>query len=125
MDSRPISSVGDIDTGNDITIGQDPTGNYGSATFDLDDIGIWRRAVTRYEAASVYAAAQNGLSFDVRGPVKLYLNQVGSNVDVSWQAGTLLQSTNVTGTYTPVPGATAPFYRTAPTNAATFFRVQQ
>jgi hypothetical protein len=120
-----IAGLDTLEYGNAITIGQDPLGLYGTATFDLDDIGIWRRAVTRYEAASVYAAAQNGLSFDVTGPVKLYLNQVGSNVDVSWQAGTLLQSTNVTGTYTPVPGATAPFYRTAPTNAATFFRVQQ
>jgi len=124
--SWSIVGLGTLNTGNLITIGQDPTGSYGSATFDLDDVGIWRRALTAYQAASVYGAAQNsGESFDVYGPVKVSVNQVGTNIDVSWQAGTLLQSTNVTGTYTAVPGATVPFYRTSPTNSAMFFRVQQ
>ena len=57
--------------------------------------------------------------------MKVSVSTVGTNLDLSWQAGTLLQSTNVSGTYTPVPGATAPFYRTSATNSATFFRVQQ
>jgi hypothetical protein len=124
--SWSIVGLGTLEYSNPITIGQDPTGNYSSAVFDLDDVGIWRRAFTAYEAASVYGAGQtSGESFDVYGPVKAYVNHVGNNVDVSWQAGTLLQSTNVTGTYTPVLGATVPFYRVSPTNAATFFRVQQ
>jgi hypothetical protein len=124
--SWSIAGLGTLDYGNPITIGQDPTGAYGSATFDLDDVGIWRRAITAYEAASVYGAGQSsGESFDVNGPVKVSVNHVGTNIDVSWQAGTLLQSTSVTGTYTPVPGATVPFYRTSPTNSAMFFRVQQ
>jgi hypothetical protein len=74
----------------------------------------------------VYGAAQNSSeSFDVHGPVNVSAKRVGANIDVSWQAGTLLQSTNVAGTYTPVPGATVPFYRASPTNSATFFRVRQ
>jgi hypothetical protein len=124
--SWSIAGLGSLNPGNLITIGQDPNGSYGSETFDMDDVGIWRRALTAYEAAGVYGAAQSsGESFDVYGPVKVFVNQIGTNVDVSWQAGTLLESTNVTGTYTAVPGATAPFYRTSPTNSATFFRVRQ
>ena len=102
-------------TPNTVTIGQDPTGGYGAATFDMDDLGIWRRALTSVDAAGIYAAGQNGVSFDITGPVKVYVNQVGNNIDVSWQGGTLKQSTTVNGTYTPVPGAVAPFYRTTAT----------
>ena len=126
LGSLSIIGLGTMDFGHLITIGQDPNGNYGSATFDLDDVGIWRRALTGYEAASAYsAAAASGQSFDVYGPVKLSMQQVGTNLDLSWQAGTLLQSANVAGPYVPVPGATAPFYRTSATSSAKFFRVRK
>jgi hypothetical protein len=123
VNSWSLTGLGTLYYGNAITIGQDPTGNYGAATFDLDDVGIWRRAVSRYEAAGIYAAAQSGASFDVTTPVRVYVNHVDGNVDISWQAGTLLQSTNVNGTYLPVPGAVAPFHRTTPTGTAKFYRV--
>jgi hypothetical protein len=124
--SWSIAGLGSLNPGNLITIGQDPTGSYGSETFDLDDVGIWRRALTAYEAAGVYGAAQrSGESFDVYGPVKVSVSQVGTNLDLSWQAGTLLQSTNVAGPYAAVAGATAPFYRTTATGSSKFFRVQQ
>jgi hypothetical protein len=124
--SWSIAGLGTLSYGNLITIGQDPTGNYGSEVFDLDDLGIWRRAFIAYEAASVYAAGQSSSeSFDVYGPVRVSATRAGTNIDVNWQAGTLYQSTSVSGTYTPVPGATAPFYRASPTNSAMFFRVRQ
>ena len=124
--SWSIAGLGTLNNGNTITIGQDPTGNYGSATFDLDDLGIWRRALTSYEAASVYGAAQkSGESFDVYGPVKLGVKLSGTNVEVNWQAGTLLQSTNASGPYVAVPGAAAPFYRTPAAGSAVYFRVKQ
>ena len=94
--------------------------------FDMDDLGIWRRALSRADAESIYVVGQDyGKSFDTYGPVVLSVNKSGAYIDVSWQAGTLLQSTSVNGVYTPVPGATAPFYRASPTSSATFFRVQQ
>jgi hypothetical protein len=95
-----------------------------TASFDMDDMGIWRRALNSYEALSIYNAALNGLSFDTGGPIKIGVNQVGSNIDVSWQGGILKQSTTVNGTYTPVPGASAPFYRTPTTGPAMFYKVQ-
>jgi hypothetical protein len=107
-------------------IGQ-ASGNYAvDGQFDMDDLGIWRRALSAAEAEAIYIVGQDyGQSFDTYGPVILNVAAAGTNIDLSWQAGTLLQSTNVNSGYTPVPGATAPFYRTSHTNPATFFRVQQ
>jgi hypothetical protein len=107
-------------------VGQDPTGVYGnSGAFDLDDVGIWRRALTDYEAESIYGAGQANESFDVYGPVKVHVYHTGGNVDVSWQAGTLLQATNVNGPYTAVTGASPPFFRTNAVGSAIYFRVHQ
>jgi hypothetical protein len=126
VDSRSIATVGSLATGYTLSLAQDPTGAYGvTAAFDLDDLGIWRRALNDYEAASIYAAGRVNESFDVYGPVKVYVNHVGTNVDVSWQAGTLLQSTSANGLYSPVGGATVPFYRVPANGSAMFFRVQQ
>src|SRR5207244_9943745 len=62
-----------VDTGNPAIIGQDPTGQYeetGSA--DIDDLGVWRKALAPLEAASIYmAAVSNSLSFVGTGPVSL------------------------------------------------------
>jgi hypothetical protein len=53
VDSRSIATVGNLDTGDGIFLGQDPSGAYGvNGTIDLDDIGIWRRALTSYDALS-------------------------------------------------------------------------
>jgi hypothetical protein len=60
-----VAAAGDVDTGHPATIGQDPTGRYPESGYaDIDDLGVWRRALTALEAASIYmAAVTNGLSF--------------------------------------------------------------
>ena len=62
-----------VDTGHPAIIGQDPTGQYeetGSA--DIDDLGVWRKALAPLEAASIYmAAVSNNLSFVGTGPISL------------------------------------------------------
>jgi hypothetical protein len=58
------------------------------------------------------------------GPVKVSVNQVGANLDLNWQAGTLLQSADPAGPYAAVTGASAPFYRTTATGTSTFYRVR-
>ncbi len=123
--SHSLTGLGGLDLPYSVTIGQDPTGNYGTANFDLDDLGIWRRALTDYQVLSVYNAAQNGISFDTIGPVEVSIQSEGGSVYISWQSGTLLESTSVTGTYTPVTGASAPLYVTTPTGDAKFYKVQQ
>jgi hypothetical protein len=88
-------------------------------------VGIWRRALTEYEVLSVYnAAAVSGKSFDTFGPFKVYIQSVGGSLYISWQGGTLMESTSLSGPYTPVAGATAPVYVTTPSLAKKFYRVQ-
>jgi hypothetical protein len=126
-DSRSMVGVGDLDNPNLLTIGQDPTTFYQeSVTFQIDDIGIWRRALSPYEAQSIHAAAaDSGQSFDVFGPVKVYVTTAGSDVIVAWQAGTLLQSTSVNGPWSPVTGASAPYYKVTPgPSGSVFYRVE-
>jgi hypothetical protein len=60
-----IAAAGNIDTGRPANIGQDPTGRYPeSGSADIDDLGVWRRALTALEAGSIYmAGVSNHLSF--------------------------------------------------------------
>jgi hypothetical protein len=59
-----------VDTGRAAVIGQDPTGHYTeSGSADIDDLGVWRRALTSLEAGSIYlAAASNHMTFTGSGP---------------------------------------------------------
>ena len=55
IDSRSIAGFGSLDPGNQICLGQDPTGTYGvDGTFNIDDVGIWRQALRTYDAQAVY-----------------------------------------------------------------------
>ena len=60
-----IAAAGNIDTGRPAIIGQDPSGRYAeSGSADMDDLGVWRRALTALEIGSIYTAgASNHLSF--------------------------------------------------------------
>jgi hypothetical protein len=126
VNATSIIGVGDIDSSLDFNIGQDGTGVYpeeGSA--DIDDLGIWRRAVTQAEAQGIYLVGQAyGRSFDTVGPVSVSINHVGTDIEVIWQAGTLLQADSLSGPWTPVGGATAPYYKFTPGIGNKFFRVQ-
>lgn len=131
VDLRSITGLGSLDTTNNVVFGQDPSGTYGetsniNGSYSIDDVGIWRRALSSYEAESIYAVARDyNHTFDTIERIPININRVGTFVDLSWQAGTLLQAANAAGPYTPVPGAAAPFYRTTPTATPVFFRVQQ
>ena len=59
------TEAGNIDTGRPVTIGQDPTGRYPeSGSADMDDLGVWRKALTALEASSIYmAGVSNHMSF--------------------------------------------------------------
>jgi hypothetical protein len=107
------------DSPNPWNIGQDGTGYMnvdGSGV--MDDLGVWNRELTPLEVYSILTVGRKGNSLNQVAPVKLNVQQVGSSIDVSWQAGTLLLSTSVNGTYSPVPNATAPFYRTSAAGTA-------
>jgi hypothetical protein len=128
VDSRPANTIGNMDTGNAVNIGQDPTGIYsedGSAT--LDDLAVWRRCLSPAEAYSVYYAATNSnSSFDVPGAVSLTITPSGSNLNINWNPGatlgTLWQATSLDGPWTKVNTYT-PTYTVTPSGTATFFKL--
>jgi hypothetical protein len=125
VDSRSIVPAGDIDSGNSVSIGQDPSGAYPEAgAVDIDDVGVWRRVLNDFEVYSIYAAGQNGTSFDTYGPVTMAAALDGNGVMLLWQAGTLLGADSITGPWTPVTGATAPYFRVTANSAHKFYRVQ-
>jgi len=47
----------------------------------------------------------------------------GSNLNLTWAAGTLLGADNITGPWTPVDGVTSP-YAAPTTGARKFYQVQ-
>jgi hypothetical protein len=109
-------------------IGSDPTGAYASGssvTYNIDDVGIWGRALTSAEVAGIYSAGTNGHSFDSYGPVQLTIVKTGTGqLQITWQQGTLESAPALTGPWTAVGGATAPLYVVTPGGTPTFYRVQ-
>jgi hypothetical protein len=130
IDTRSIAALGDLETGEPLTIGSDPTGAYNvTGTFDLDDLGIWRRALSGYEVLSIYTAAQDSNeSFDVYGPVKVAIAPDGAHVIIAWQAGTLESADELLGAqtaWTPVTGAAPPIYTILAPAGHKFYRIKQ
>ncbi|MCL4789693.1 MAG: immunoglobulin domain-containing protein [Verrucomicrobia bacterium] len=123
-----ITTLGNVDTGAPTIIGQDPTGTYPeSGTATLDDLGIWRRALTALEVTQIYSAGSTaGRSFDTVSPeVNLTIGRSGNNIVISYDSGTLQQSSSVgaDAVWTTVTGANPPSHTVTPTGAALYFRV--
>jgi hypothetical protein len=126
VNSLSIAGLGSLDTAGPIALGQDPTGTYPvDGSFGIDDVGIWRRALTAYDAGAIYQLGQNfGQSFDSYGPVRLVQLRTESGLQLIWQAGTLIEADSVDGPWSPVPGATPPTYMVTPGPGNKFFAVQ-
>lgn len=132
LDGVKVSTVGisvldDIDSGNPFNVGQDPTGQYNeAATNYVDDLAVWKgRVLTANEAySSYYVGKSYGRSFDVTSPITIETTSASGTNYIVWQAGTLRWADDVTGPYTTVPGAVAPYYQITPTDTKKFFRVQ-
>lgn len=126
VDTRSMTAVDDVDTGLPINIGQDPTGTYAeSGEASIDDIGVWRRALTPPEAQAIYLVAQDsGRSFDSYGPLTLTLHQAGADLELIWQAGTLESSDHVEGPYLPVIGASSPYRKVTTSGDQKYYRVK-
>jgi hypothetical protein len=121
-----FSSAGDITSGQPACIGQDPTGMYQqSGSADIDDLGVWRKALTPLEAASIYMAAQfSGQSFTSAAVLPLTIQPVGGGqLQLNWTEGFSLKAADkVTGPFTLVKGA-KPGYTITPSGTAKFYRL--
>jgi hypothetical protein len=116
----------DSSPANPATIGQDPTGHYGeTGSGDIDDLGVWRKALTPLEAASIYAAASiNGQSFSGTYPASISAEVLpGHQLRLTWPYGILQSATSVTGPYTTVSGASSP-YTTSSATGAKYYRLK-
>jgi len=129
VDVRSLVGVGAVNSGNQFCVGQDPSGAYPeSGSADLDDLGVWRRALTDFEAQSIYIVGKGyGRSFDTVGPqsVTLGYSHTGNTLGLTWSTGVLQSADAVTGPWTAVSGANPPSYSTATTSAdRKYYRVK-
>jgi len=122
-----IAGLATLDYGNGLAIGQNPAGDYGvNGAGAIDDVGIWRRALTPIEARSIYFAGQAGNSFDsVETPkVTLSITASGGSVTVGWNLGTLQSADSPEGPWQNVSGASAPSYSAPASASAKFYRAK-
>ena len=124
VDTRVISAVGNVSNGRALVIGQDPTGTYGeTGEAWIDELGVWRKALTAREARGLYMAGTNGFSFVGTAPVFTMETLPGGSLKLTWDPGVLQQADSVTGPYTDVAGATSP-YTVAATAAKKFYKLR-
>ncbi|HWD19224.1 MAG TPA: LamG-like jellyroll fold domain-containing protein [Verrucomicrobiae bacterium] len=118
VSKHPLTAVGSVDTvalafgytndlqsGWAVNIGQDGTGLYtdGGGAYDIDakidDLGIWRRALTANEAAGIYLAGTLGKDLTHAASAVLFANVSGGNIVLTWagSAGVELQTAPTLG----------------------------
>ena len=128
VDSRCIvlPTVQSLSRTTPVNIGQDTTGHYPeSGEIDIDDLGVWRRTLSPYEAACVYSVGKNyGRSFDSYGPVALRIQSSGGDAEIIWQAGVLEAAEDFNGPWEPVAAATPPYCSASKIGLARFYRVR-
>jgi hypothetical protein len=124
-------------TGWAVNIGQDGTGVYadGGSAYDIDakidDVGIWRRALTAHEAAGIYAAGLAGKDLSQAiAPATLVISTSGSNVQIHWSGNPALKLQQTVrlspANWIDVSGTLGASSATLPmTNNAVFFRLSQ
>jgi hypothetical protein len=123
-----IGGLGTMYYNNAITIGNDPTGTYGAggagAGGAVDDVGVWRRALTPLEAAAIYVAGISNQASFTSTTVTLSIQRSGSQLQLSWPSGVLQSADQVTGTYSDITPAPSSPYLVSPSLSKKFYRVR-
>ena len=129
--SHAVSIAGlqfNLDTAYTVDIGQ-ATGAYSvPGAFDMDDLGIWRRVLTDYDAQALYIVGNNyGRSFDTPAPpeIRLQILWSGANLEIQWPSGALETANSLKGPWTEVSGATPPSYAVTPGTGPAFYRARE
>jgi hypothetical protein len=87
----PFNYAGDNQTNWAVNVGQDGTGIYndGGSAYDInaliDDLGVWRRALTAHEAAGIYTAGLQGKDLTQALTAELFATVSGGNLLLNWQ----------------------------------------
>jgi hypothetical protein len=133
QEGASVVGIGNINSTNAATIGQDPTGLYPQSSdgnISIDDLGVWNRALTPLEVAGIYTAgAITQVSFvgvtNVVSTITLSAaNLNNGKVELDWSAGTLEAATNLLGPWMTLTNVTSPF-TTNTVGPMQFFRVEQ
>jgi hypothetical protein len=100
-------------------IGTDYGDTSGARNFDgaIDEVAVFKKALSQAQLQTIFNAALGTLP-----PVSLQLSRVGSNIQLSWPLGRLLEATSVKGPWTTNSLAVSP-YTVTPTGGAKFYRV--
>jgi hypothetical protein len=92
----------------------------------IDDLGIWSRGLSPDEIQGLYLAGLAGKGITQASAVKrltIAIVLVGNQITVQYEAGNLEWTDDLTGTWSPVPGSSAPSFTTTAT-LRKFFRVR-
>jgi len=124
------ASPGTIDSGLPLNIGQDGTGSYtygntvGISNALLDDLGIWRRALSREEVEFAFQQGRQHVTFD-QPPRLMATRSSPQTIKLSWTGpGLDLQATTtIPGSWATVPGATNGMTIDASGGQAQFYRL--
>jgi hypothetical protein len=102
-------------------LGDDPADSSGSGTFpgSIADVSVFLSSLTSSQVTALYNAGAEAAKLS---PVRLYFTPASAgSMTLTWAQGTLLESTNVSGPWTP-NGASSP-YITGATNSSLFYKV--
>lgn len=91
----------------------------GARTFNgtMDEVAVFTRSLSPSEIQELFLTGLSGR------PLRIGIEHAGTDVILTWKAGTLLEADEPTGPWTPVAGATSP-YTTPAASGSRFFRVQ-
>jgi hypothetical protein len=98
-----------------------------AGTFEIDDLGVWRRVLTDYDAQAIYIVGDGyGRSFDTTAPaeVRIEFETTAGGLELTWSSGTLESSDRVDSGYSTVAGASSPFTVAPGTTGNRFYRVR-
>jgi hypothetical protein len=142
--TRPDLTTGSIDTdglGYAVNIAQDGRGIYtdgGSAGITnalIDDVGIWRRAISPQEAQAIYTAGQGGKDLSqatvvVVTKATLSVTASGKNLNITWPGSPTVKLQESRGliptSWADVPGTLgASSASVTATNGTAFYRLAQ
>ncbi len=88
----------------------------------IDEVSVFNHSLSHNDLVNLYAVGSGMLPTTLVAPPVLAIQRAGSNLQVVWRSGTLLEATNLMGPWL-INRAASPYTMT-PTNAQMFYRVQ-
>jgi hypothetical protein len=99
--------------GGPITLAERSDGVFGDWDGGMQDVAVYN-----------YVLSPQQIQNHFLNSTTLTITQSGTNIIVTWGAGTLVSSTTLNGSYSPVMGATSPYTTSAAVGGKTFYKAQ-